>query len=93
MSNKDVLKYISNISQLGGTRPYELTDGWARKMRAIDVNTGSGLQYTVLPDRGLDISLASFKGKNLTLLVMEKHLLHITSPKASDGCTHLQVVY
>jgi hypothetical protein len=37
-------------------------------MRAIDVNTGSGLQYTVLPDRGMDISLASFKGHNLVYL-------------------------
>lgn len=63
-----VLKYIGNISQIGGVRPYELSDGWARKMRAIDVNTGSGFQYTILPDRGMDISLASFKGKNLVYL-------------------------
>lgn len=34
-------------------------------MRAADINTGSGLQYTILPDRGLDISLASYKGINL----------------------------
>lgn len=45
-----------------------LTDGRGRNIRAIDVNSGSGLQYTVLPDRGMDISLASFKGINLVYL-------------------------
>jgi hypothetical protein len=64
----NTLKYIGNLSQIGGVRPYELSDGWARKMRAFDINTGSGLQYTVLPDRGMDISLASFKGSNLVYL-------------------------
>ena len=37
-------------------------------MRGIDVNSGSGLQYTILPDRGMDISLASYKGQNLVYL-------------------------
>ena len=60
--------YIGNIAQLGGTRSYELTDGWARGMRATDVDTGSGLRYSVLPDRGMDISLASFRGINLAFL-------------------------
>lgn len=68
MNNSELLNYIGNISQLGGTRMYELTEGWGRKMRAVDINTGSGLQYTVLPDRGMDISLASYKGKNLVYL-------------------------
>lgn len=34
-------------------------------MRATDINSSAGLQYTLLPDRGLDISLATFKGINL----------------------------
>jgi galactose mutarotase-like enzyme len=37
-------------------------------MRATDINTGSGLRYTVLPDRAMDISLASYKGINLVYL-------------------------
>ena len=68
MDLKEKLKYIGNNNQLWGVRPYELTDGWARKMRAFDVNAGNGLQYTILPDRGMDISLASFKGINLAYL-------------------------
>ncbi len=68
MNLKDKLKYIGNSNQLWSVRHYELTDGWARKMRAFDVHAGNGLQYTVLPDRGMDISLASYKGTNLAYL-------------------------
>jgi hypothetical protein len=68
MNKYELLTYIGNLSQLGGCRHYVLSEGWGRGMRATDINTGSGLQYTVLPDRGLDISLASFKGMNLVYL-------------------------
>jgi hypothetical protein len=68
MDKSEALKYIGNLSQLGDCRHYTLTDGFARGMRAADIRTGSGLQFTVLPDRGMDISLASFKGINLVYL-------------------------
>jgi hypothetical protein len=68
MDKSELLKYIGNLSQIGVCRHYTLSDGWGRGMRAIDINTGSGLQYTVLPDRGMDISLASYKGRNLVFL-------------------------
>jgi len=57
-----------SLRQLAGTRHCILTNGGAGGIRAIDVNTGGGLSYTVLPDRGLDISTASFKGINITYL-------------------------
>jgi galactose mutarotase-like enzyme len=68
MEKSETLKYIGNLSQLGGCRHYTLSEGWARGMRATDINTGSGLRYTVLPDRAMDISLASYKGSNLVYL-------------------------
>jgi galactose mutarotase-like enzyme len=68
MKKDELLQYTGNSAQLGGSRHYVLSDGRSRDMRAIDINTGSGLQYTILPDRGMDISLASFKGKNLVFL-------------------------
>jgi len=43
-------------------------EGWGRGTRCIDVDTGSGLRYTIVPDRGMDISLASFRGINLVFL-------------------------
>lgn len=68
MNKSEILKYTGNLSQVGDCRSYVLSDGWGRGMRACDINTGSGLQYTVLPDRGMDISLASYKGTNLVYL-------------------------
>jgi hypothetical protein len=60
--------YIGDRNQLYGTRHYCLSEGKSNNVRAIDVFTGGGLQYTVLPDRGLDISCAFYKGKNFTYL-------------------------
>jgi len=57
--------HVGDRAQIGGTRHYELSEGRARGVRAIDVETGGGLVFTVLPDRGMDIARASFKGVNL----------------------------
>jgi hypothetical protein len=62
---EQILKKIGNLSQIGGTRHYELIQGKAKGLYAIDVNTGSGFNFTLVPDRGLDISRASYKGINL----------------------------
>ncbi len=61
-------KYIGNNYQVGGTRHYMLTQGYADGCRCIDVRTGSGFEYTVVCDRGMDISLASYRGVNLPFL-------------------------
>lgn len=68
MKKNDLLQYIGNTAQIGGSRHYVLSDGQGRNMRGIDVNTGSGLEYTILPDRGMDISLARYKGHNLVYI-------------------------
>ena len=62
---KSIQNKIGNWYQVAGTRHYSLLSGNNNGTRAIDVRTGGGLEYTVLLDRGLDISLASFKGHNL----------------------------
>ena len=58
-------QHIGSLGQLGGTRHYELTDGRSRGVRAVDFELGSGLRFTVLPERGMDISLATYHGINL----------------------------
>jgi galactose mutarotase-like enzyme len=68
MNRKEIEQYIGNQAQIGGSRPYMLTDGWGKNLRCIDVNSGNGLQYTIIPDRGMDISLASYKGINLVYI-------------------------
>lgn len=61
----DLLQRVGNIHQLGGTRHYVLNDGRAKGIASVDFDCGTGFRFTVLPDRGMDISLASFKGLNL----------------------------
>lgn len=64
-TREDVLRRVGNLAQLGGTRHYQLAEGRAKGVAAIDFDLGSGFRFTVLPDRGMDISLASYKGTNL----------------------------
>jgi len=53
---------IGDISQVGGVRRSVLVEGKERGVEAVDVRTGSGFEFTVLPSRGMDISRASFNG-------------------------------
>ena len=67
-SKTELLRYIGNISQIGGAREYELTTGKAKGVRAVDIRTGAGLCFTVLPDRGMDIAWADYKGVPLAFI-------------------------
>lgn len=60
--------YTGAMKQVAGIRRAVLDDGKARGIRVADVYTGSGLQYTVLIDRGMDIGAASYRGNSLTYL-------------------------
>lgn len=55
-------RYIGSISQIAGLRKYHLDEGRAQGTSAVDVRTGAGLEYTVLPDRGMDIAWTSYRG-------------------------------
>jgi len=62
------LERVGTVQQVGGTRRCRLEDGRETGTMAIEVDTGAGLRFTVLPDRGLDILQASFRGTNLVYL-------------------------
>ena len=62
----EILKRVGSTYQIAGTRHYRLSNGYSHDTKAIDVKTGSGLEYTIVEDRGLDLSLVSYKGINLT---------------------------
>jgi hypothetical protein len=61
----ELLKRVGKIDQVAGVRLAELTDGTARGVRVADVRTGSGLNFRVLVDRGLDIYDAEYNGMPL----------------------------
>jgi hypothetical protein len=67
-SRREIECRVGNLQQLGGIRHFEFTEGRARGVRAAEFATGTGLNFTVLPDRGLDIAECSFKGTNMAYL-------------------------
>lgn len=67
-TRSQLLERVGTVQQVGGTRRCRLEDGRATGTAAIEVDTGAGLRFTVLPDRGLDILQATFRGTNLAYL-------------------------
>ena len=67
-SKRELERRTGHLQQIGGTRHFELSSGRAKGVQGIEVNTGSGLVFTVLPGRGLDIANCTFRGTNLVYL-------------------------
>ena len=62
-NNKEFLrKRLGSMSQLAGLKRYRLSEGRADGVDAVDVRTGTGFSYTVLPGRGMDIAWTEYKG-------------------------------
>ena len=57
-----ISEYLGSPSQTAYAEPFLFDDGAARGMRGIRVSTGAGLTFTVLPDRGMDLYRAEFRG-------------------------------
>src|SRR5665647_3876852 len=62
MTRSEVMKRVGDISQITGAKQYILQSGKAKGVAAIEVKTGSGFSFTVLPDRGLDVAWADYRG-------------------------------
>lgn len=56
-------QYVGDLDALCGIKDYTFNDGPARGMRAFDLDNGKGIARTVLADRGLDIPLPAFQGR------------------------------
>ncbi len=68
ISRKNILPKTGSMRQIASIRRAVLDDGKGRGMRIIDVDNGSGLRFTIYPDRGMDIGEASIKGIPLVWL-------------------------
>lgn len=62
----EITRHVGSLSQVGGVRLSALEDGSTRGVRVADVETGSGLAFTVLLDRGMDIGACKFRGASLS---------------------------
>jgi len=68
VTKKELMKRIGDISQIAGAKLYELKSGRAKGVTAVDVKTGAGFSFTVLPDRAMDIAWAEYKGIPLSFI-------------------------
>ena len=68
LNKREMLRYVGDFSQLFGIKEYTFNGGKAKGVKAFDVKNGSGLEFTVLADRCLDIAGLSFKGINCSYI-------------------------
>jgi hypothetical protein len=61
----ELLKRVGDVSQLGGARLVSLAEGPESGVQVAELRTGSGLAFSVLPGRGMDIGFAEFRGMPL----------------------------
>jgi hypothetical protein len=62
------MRRVGNLAQVGGVELVRNEEGHGRGVRSIAVRTGSGLSFSVVPDRGLDVGFADFQGIGLCWL-------------------------
>lgn len=65
-TRREIEARTGRIEQLGGLRRARLVGGMEDGAETIDLDTGSGLRVVILPDRGLDLSRATYAGAPLT---------------------------
>lgn len=68
MTKREVFARVGNLAQVAGVRDYTFEDGKMEGVRAVDVRTGGGLCYTVLPGRACDIAYAEFCGVPISFI-------------------------
>jgi hypothetical protein len=65
-TRKELMERVGALSQLGGITHYEYADGKSKGVSALRVRTAAGLDFEILPDKGMDIVAARYQGKSLS---------------------------
>jgi Domain of unknown function (DUF4432) len=68
MNRNELLRRVGNVAQLAGVSLVTQEDGHSRGVRSLVFRTGSGLSFSVVVDRGLDVGPADFAGVGLCWL-------------------------
>ena len=61
-TRQELMGYVGDVSQIADAKYCELKTGRGKGVSMIDIRTGGGLSLTVLPDRGMDLAWAEYKG-------------------------------
>ena len=65
-TKKELLMYSGNFSNFAGITKTEYSEGKAKGVSSLEVKTGSGLEFSLLPDKCLDIFALRYKGVTLS---------------------------
>jgi len=61
-SLEELKELLPSLSTVAGFRPCRLVEGAERDALVVEVRTGSGFEFAVVPDRGMNIAMARFRG-------------------------------
>jgi hypothetical protein len=67
-TRREVERRTGNLHQVGGTTHRTLSSGRGEGVKTIEFDTGTGFNFTVVPDRGLDIAGCTYRGVSLVYL-------------------------
>lgn len=62
MSKVELMQFVGHLSQVCGVQRYVLQEGSANGVEALEVSTGGGLRFQVLPGRGMDLGWLEYRG-------------------------------
>jgi hypothetical protein len=65
LTRRETAERAGMLSQFAGVRLMTLGDGVERGVRMLEFRTGSGLRFTALVDRALDIGDCDYKGQSI----------------------------
>jgi hypothetical protein len=63
LTRRDLSARTGDLAQVAGVRLMTLGDGVERGVRMLEFRTGSGLRFTLLVDRALDVADCDFRGR------------------------------
>lgn len=82
LNRQELLRLTGQLSQIAGATRFEYADGMAKGLPAVRVKNGSGLAFTVLEGRNMDLYDLEYKGINLAFL-------YKNSLMSSERVTHV----
>jgi len=65
LSKEHLLKHVGSMDQLASVQRIAFLDGRAKSVEAFQIDTGSGLGFTVLSDRAMDLAGVNYNGRSL----------------------------
>ncbi len=68
IKKRELQEYIGDLSQVAGIYSSVIDEGKGDGVKQYQISTGSGLSYTVLPSRGMDICYANYQGIPLSFI-------------------------